>query len=60
MFLVTFSLKLKLEIFVLNIVSDGYKNPNIEKTSKSPHIQHICEHLFQEFVYKTGIIPSIL
>ena len=54
-----FSLKLKLGIFILKIITDGYKYPN-RKASKSPYIQHFCEHLFQEFIYKIGIIPSVL
>ena len=53
-----FSLKLKFGIFILKIITDRYKYPN-RKASKSPYIQHICEHLFQEFIYKTGIIPSV-
>ena len=35
-------------------------NSQTEKQVKSPYIQHICEDLFQEFIYKTGIIPSVL
>ena len=56
-FLVTFFPKIEVWNFYFKN-NNWYKYP-LRKASKSPYIQHICEHLFQEFIYKTGIIPLV-